>query len=650
MLTRIIPLAEKKDIMAARRGTFAFDLSKPVKKAMMLKQGHFHRAFKHRFFVLYPGFLVYYSDENRWATDITKGETLGSRLGAIKLKNGSCSVCRDPPKGCKFGLIIYAPDQSNKRPTFLVNASSKEDREAWIDAINKSTPHGKSPQPGRKDVKPRPHPTSSSSTPAAANPPPPGSSSSSPPTARQSGASEVTSTVPDSEKPSSSSLSNGSHQNATTASTSDSSTGPSIRHDTANAAALSLSESLHEQHLEKTIPEEEQVTNIDEILGPQATTLEDSSDDSAPTTPNLSDTDLRRPEGEGKEEVGEGGAKESQSTSHSETTDSELSSLQSPPPSATESVQMVIEESVENSVNTHGKLEVVTSVTISVTADDDDDGNDKGGEENLENGAKVENGEKESGGDSTKETSEAEKEEVSRKDSQVLTEVIIPQEEDVNSFSVTVTNMGDSDATSSSDEDDDKEEEEEGKKRKDTEEVVSKPVLNGVEEEEGEASGATALPPSITVDEVEKVVSRTSSGSSSDSSKLVPVDSEKRRASTPFIEKTGFLYKMGGRHKSWKLRFFILAPGAFKYYKKTPNSKPLGEVKLKNLKIFFPGTGERKLSFQFTVHTESSWNKRSNWVMAAQSEREMKDWINAFKLAGQKQSCSPAQSEDEGSS
>ena len=67
--------------MAARRGTFAFDLSKPVKKAMMLKQGHFHRAFKHRFFVLYPGFLVYYSDENRWATDITKGETLGVRRG-----------------------------------------------------------------------------------------------------------------------------------------------------------------------------------------------------------------------------------------------------------------------------------------------------------------------------------------------------------------------------------------------------------------------------------------------------------------------------------------------------------------------------------------------------------------------------------------
>ena len=42
--------------------------------------------------------------------------------------------------------------------------------------------------------------------------------------------------------------------------------------------------------------------------------------------------------------------------------------------------------------------------------------------------------------------------------------------------------------------------------------------------------------------------------------------------------------------------------------------------------------GERKQSFQFTVHTESSWNKREDWVFAGQSEREMKEWITAFKV------------------
>jgi len=60
-----------------RRGTFAFDLSKPLKKGMLLKQGQLHKAFKHRFFVLYPGFLVYYDDMSRWKLDITRGETLG---------------------------------------------------------------------------------------------------------------------------------------------------------------------------------------------------------------------------------------------------------------------------------------------------------------------------------------------------------------------------------------------------------------------------------------------------------------------------------------------------------------------------------------------------------------------------------------------
>ena len=72
----------------------------------------------------------------------------------------------------------------------------------------------------------------------------------------------------------------------------------------------------------------------------------------------------------------------------------------------------------------------------------------------------------------------------------------------------------------------------------------------------------------------------------------------------------------------------------------TPQGKLQGEVKLKNMQVFFPGTGEtlpiscmphthtlpthpyphpftpptcageREQSYQFTVHTESSWNKR----------------------------------------
>lgn len=61
----------------AKRGTFAFELSKPSKKGMLMKQGSIHKAFKYRYFILYPGFLVYYDTETKWKVDIAKGETLG---------------------------------------------------------------------------------------------------------------------------------------------------------------------------------------------------------------------------------------------------------------------------------------------------------------------------------------------------------------------------------------------------------------------------------------------------------------------------------------------------------------------------------------------------------------------------------------------
>lgn len=58
------------------------------------------------------------------------------------------------------------------------------------------------------------------------------------------------------------------------------------------------------------------------------------------------------------------------------------------------------------------------------------------------------------------------------------------------------------------------------------------------------------------------------------------------------MEKKGFLYKMGGQRKTWKLRYFVLRPGVFNYFKDNRTTKPIGEVKLKNLNVFFPGMGK----------------------------------------------------------
>ena len=86
-----------------------------------------------------------------------------------------------------------------------------------------------------------------------------------------------------------------------------------------------------------------------------------------------------------------------------------------------------------------------------------------------------------------------------------------------------------------------------------------------------------------------------------------------------FDGRKGYMYKMGGRHKTWKLRYFVLMPGQFSYYKNDPVSlssvlplysiftnyppvyllpslwlqkgKCLGEVKLKNMRIILPRAG-----------------------------------------------------------
>ena len=50
-----------------------FDYTKPETHGYLYKQGALHKAFKKRYFVLYPGYLVYYTDETKYKADVAKG-------------------------------------------------------------------------------------------------------------------------------------------------------------------------------------------------------------------------------------------------------------------------------------------------------------------------------------------------------------------------------------------------------------------------------------------------------------------------------------------------------------------------------------------------------------------------------------------------
>ena len=52
---------------------FAFDEAKPIKSGFLDKQREKLKTMKKRFFVLYPNFLVYYADIEKWQYDLTVG-------------------------------------------------------------------------------------------------------------------------------------------------------------------------------------------------------------------------------------------------------------------------------------------------------------------------------------------------------------------------------------------------------------------------------------------------------------------------------------------------------------------------------------------------------------------------------------------------
>jgi len=58
---------------------FSFDVTKPIKMGFLNKQGKSGSRFRRRFFVVYPGFLVYYDEDTKWRLDYSKGDTLEVR-------------------------------------------------------------------------------------------------------------------------------------------------------------------------------------------------------------------------------------------------------------------------------------------------------------------------------------------------------------------------------------------------------------------------------------------------------------------------------------------------------------------------------------------------------------------------------------------
>lgn len=119
------------------RGVFGFDLNKPLRGGWLLKQGGSHKAFKKRFFVLYPGFLIYYSSPEKYKYDVARS-TLAVGRSARTVCSGRGVRCR------RHHSAFFAPPSNNTASTFFPFSEPSLRHQAQ----GRGDPHGQIPTQG----------------------------------------------------------------------------------------------------------------------------------------------------------------------------------------------------------------------------------------------------------------------------------------------------------------------------------------------------------------------------------------------------------------------------------------------------------------------------------------------------------------------
>lgn len=101
----------------------------------------------------------------------------------------------------------------------------------------------------------------------------------------------------------------------------------------------------------------------------------------------------------------------------------------------------------------------------------------------------------------------------------------------------------------------------------------------------------------------------------------------------PRIDKRGYLYKRGVYNTQLRRRYFVLKGNLLFYYKHQVDEEPLGVIVLAGCSV---DSGDRVPElglFTFIIKFEASSQPTRTFELAAESEKELFDWIQAVQYA-----------------
>ncbi|KHJ41836.1 Sec7 domain protein [Trichuris suis] len=135
----------------------------------------------------------------------------------------------------------------------------------------------------------------------------------------------------------------------------------------------------------------------------------------------------------------------------------------------------------------------------------------------------------------------------------------------------------------------------------------------------------------------------------------IPEDGGKDLMHTFFNpDREGWLWKQGGRYRSWKRRWFVLSDNCLYYFENTGDKEPRGIIPLENVQV--RQVVDRTRAYGFEIYSTNAGlikacktdsdgkvieGKHNSYRMAASSAEERNAWINA--LDASINCCSPFQ-------
>lgn len=114
------------------------DLEQPLCQGQVFKQTRSKLGFNKRYFVLYPGFMLYYDSKSAYLDDL-KGKRM-RRYKKLNLNRVYLTKVERLPRHVKHAFVLHLPDSANRRHEMMIVVGTHDEKRQWMDCIQAQNP------------------------------------------------------------------------------------------------------------------------------------------------------------------------------------------------------------------------------------------------------------------------------------------------------------------------------------------------------------------------------------------------------------------------------------------------------------------------------------------------------------------------------